>query len=101
MAWSDPTSLKFDVEEIRRMRKKIQDTATELKEFKVSLLQELENLKNGWKTPAGKRFVADVDTDWAKQVDQYVVIIEAVDKLLEVAEKNYRDVEEAAQKVTF
>ena len=101
MAWGDPTSLKFDVSKISEMRKKIQETATELEDFKTSLLQEVETLKNNWKTPAGKKFTESVDTDWAKQVEKYVTIIGAVDELLEVAEKTYQEVEDEVNKLTF
>lgn len=101
MAWGDPTSLKFDVAKISEMRKKIQDTATELEDFKTSLLQEVETLKTNWKTPAGKKFTERVDTDWAKQVEKYVTIIGAVDELLDVAEKTYQEVEDEVNKLTF
>lgn len=101
MAWGDPTSLKFNVSEISKMRTQIQTTSKDLAEFKILLLQEVENLKNNWKTPAGKKFTAEVDTDWAKQVDQYITIIDAVDELLEVAEKAYKEVEDEVRKVSF
>ncbi|MBQ2943226.1 MAG: WXG100 family type VII secretion target [Ruminococcus sp.] len=101
MAWGDPKSLKFDVEEISSMRTKLQDTATELKDLKVRLLQELETLKSKWKTPAADTFTKGVDNDWAKQVDKYVTIVEAVDELLAVAEKEYREVEEKANSISF
>ena len=101
MAWGDPTSLKFDVSEISKMRTQIQNTSTDLANFKDSLLKEVDNLKTSWKTPAGKKFTKEVDTDWAKQVDKYITIINAVDELLEVAEKSYREVEEEVQKISF
>lgn len=101
MAWGDPTSLKFDVAEISKMRKKIQDTATDLDNFKTTLLKEVEDLKTNWQTPAGIKFTQEVDTDWAKQVEQYIKIIQAVDELLEVAETNYKAVEDEANKVSF
>lgn len=101
MAWGDPTSLKFDVSEIQKMRTQIQTTSKDLADFKTSLLQEVEQLKNNWKTPAGKKFIEEVDTDWAKQVDKYITIIDAVDELLEVAEKTYKEVEEEVKKISF
>lgn len=45
MAWGDPTSLKFDVSEISKMRTQIQNTSKDLASFKTTLLQEVENLK--------------------------------------------------------
>lgn len=101
MAWGDPTSLKFNVEEITSMRNKLQETARELGEFKTTLLQELEALKSNWKTPAGKTFTESVDTDWAKQVEKYITIVEAVDELLAVAETDYKAVEEKVGTISF
>ena len=101
MAWGDPTSLKFDIQEISNMRKKLQDTSTDLGDFKTKLLKEVETLKENWKTPAGKKFTKDVDTDWAVQVDKYIKIINAVDELLKVAETNYQTVADKANSISF
>ena len=98
---STPTSLKFDLAEIRKMRKKIQDTASDLATFKSTLLHELDVLKSQWVTPAGKKFTKDVKTDWGPQVDQYITIMNAVDQLLEVAENNYSAVEQEVEKIKF
>lgn len=101
MAWGDPTSLKFDVAEISSMRKQIQATSADLAKFKTELLEEIKILKENWKTPAGKKFTKEVNTDWASQIDKYITIIDAVDELLEVAEKNYREVETDVTKISF
>ena len=100
MAWGIST-LKFDVEEIREMRNKINSTSSDLRNLKNRLLKEIEELKGDWKTPAGKKFFENVDADWAQQVDKYLKVIEAVDELLEVAEKAYKEVEEEAKKLSF
>ena len=65
--------------------------------LKDNLERRIEALKKDWKTPAGKKFTKEVDTDWASQVDKYITIIDAVDELLEVAERNYEEVEEAVE----
>ena len=51
MAWGDPTSLKFDVSEISKMRTQIQNTSKDLASFKTTLLQEVKKqLENSsWK----------------------------------------------------
>lgn len=101
MAWGDPTELKFDVSKISAMREKIQTTSAELTQLKTNLLQEMQTLKDGWKTPAGKKFTTEVNTDWASQIDKYITIIDAVDELLEVAETNYREVETDVTSISF
>lgn len=93
MAWGDPTSLKFDVEKISEMRRKLQETSDDLINLKTTLLQEIATLKQKWNTPAGRKFASEVKTDWGTQVGKYVNIINAVDQLLATAESNYRAVE--------
>ena len=101
MGLFEPTILNFDVYEITRMRSKIQETSIELAEFKNTLLLEMEVLKEQWKTPAGKKFMEELDNDWVKQVDSFIKITGAVSELLEVAESNYMEVEEEVKKITF
>lgn len=101
MAWGEPRELKFNVDEISRMRTKLQDTSQELKTEKTNLLNEMASLRENWKTPAGKKFLKDFDDSWVNNIDKYVTIIDAVDDLLEVAYKTYQEVETEAKKVTF
>lgn len=101
MAWGDPTSLKFDLDAISSMRRKLQETAKELSNYKVTLSKEVETLKSNWKTQAGRKFTQNFDTDWSKQVDKYIRVINAVDELLEAAETDYKAVEEKAKTVSF
>ena len=98
---SSPSSLKFDLDEIRKMRTKIQNTSLDLANFKTTLLHEIDVLKTQWVTPAGKKFTQEVKTDWSPQVDQYITILNAVDQLLQVAENNYREVENAVGTINF
>lgn len=101
MAWGDPTSLKFDLDSISSMRKKLQETAKELTDYKVTLIKEVETLKANWRTTAGKKFTQNIDTDWSSQVDKYVKVINAVDELLAVAESDYKAVADKAKTVAF
>lgn len=102
MAWGDPTSLKFDTESISLMRKKLQKTAEELRNYKIKLIGEFEALKTSWNTPAGRKFIKEViDIDWSNKVNKYINIINTVDELLKVAELDYKAVEEEARTLSF
>ena len=101
MAWSDPTALMFDVSKIKSMRSKLKTTATDLSDLSTTLLTEVETLKQSWKTPAGEVFIEKFDTGWADEVKKYIEIIDAIDQLLEIAETNYSEVEEEANKLSF
>lgn len=101
MGWGDPKSLKFDISELTRMRKQLDQTAKDLTDYSKKLTDYLEKLKKEWKTPAGKAFMNNVDVDWISQTKKYVKVIEAVEKMLQEAETNYRQVENCVQKLSF
>lgn len=94
-------TLKFDLDKMYDMKNKLADTATDLMNYKTTLVNLLEELKKDWNTSAGNKFFAEVDTDWAKQVEQYVTIVNAVESLLEEAISQYSIVEEEVHTLKF
>ena len=101
MAFGDPKLLKFDTQQILSFQSEVQDAACDLQDLKNSLLNRLEELKKDWKTPAGKKFIEEVDMDWAKQVEKYITFLDAVNELMDVAANNYTEVEEVTRKISF
>lgn len=91
------SELKFDVEQLRETKKKCETMAQELCDTKDKLMDDLERLRKEWKTPAGKNFFAEQDTDWEKQVESYLKITTAVAELLQTAITEYESVERAAK----
>lgn len=101
MAFGQPNKLIFDVSEINRMYKKVDDTITELEKKKNKLLQALVELKNGWNTPAGKSFINSVDIDWANQIDKYIDALETLRDMLENAKTEFSELEEKIGAIKF
>lgn len=95
------STLKFDISQINAMEKKIQDTAKDLGKLKEDLIESINQLKEDWKTPAGEKFMNDVDTDWSVQIDKYIKILDAVNQLLKAAATEYEKVELGATKISF
>ena len=93
--------LKFDIEKINDMKKSLADSADDLSAYKDKVIQSLDKLKKDWNTAAGKNFMQNVDTDWTKEVDKYIKIIGAVEKLLEEAATQYAKVEDEVDKIKF
>lgn len=93
--------LKFDIEKLNDMKKSLADSANDLETYKEKVLQSLDNLKKDWNTPAGKNFMDNVDTNWTSEVDKYIKIIGAVEKLLDEAATQYAIVEDEIEKVKF
>lgn len=102
MGLFDSNTLKFDVDEIKSMRQKLQGAAADLKDCNDTVKEGIEKLRNeDWKTPAGKKFMENVNTDWSEQVEKYVKVLNTLDELLGVAELDYSAVEEEVERATF
>lgn len=93
--------LKFNISEINNMKNKLETTAVELEDLKKDVVNKLDILKKDWKTPAGKKFMKDVNLDWTPQVDKYVKIINAVKQLLDEAVKEYQTVIDEINRLKF
>ena len=93
--------LKFDIEKINDMKKSLSDSSDDLNTYKDKVIQSLDKLKKDWNTAAGKNFMQNVDTDWTKEVENYIKIIGAVEELLEEAATQYAKVEDEVDKIKF
>ncbi len=101
MGLFETSTLKFDIDQIEEMEKKIKDTVIDLQDLKTKLIQSIDQLKKDWNTPAGKKFIKEVDTNWSVQIDKYVKVLNAVDELLKTAATEYEKVESSATKISF
>lgn len=93
--------LKFDLEKMNEMKTKLADTAAELEDYKIKVVDSLDQLKKDWNTTAGKSFMSNVNTDWTVEVDKYIKIVGAVESLLEEASKQYATVEDEIDNLKF
>lgn len=96
-----PTTVKFDISEIRSMKTAVANTKTDLKKTKTELLQAIEKLRTDWNTKAGKEFFESVDLDWSSEIDKYCAILSVVENCLQTAINDYTDVESAINKINF
>lgn len=103
MSWfySESEVLKFDTDQIRKMRNKINETINDLNNSKNKVSSAMNDLEKNWKTPAGYNFIKEVNVDWADEVTKYIRILNAVDELLKVAEMNYDEVDGEVRRLNF
>lgn len=92
-------TLKFDVDQLKNTKQKCEALRDEIISLKDNLLDGLEELRKDWNTPAGKVFFEEQDTDWTKQVDNYVKITDAISELLGVAITGYEGLVEEAKTI--
>ena len=84
MAW-----IQYDVDKLESMKKQVDNTVTTLQTSKTQLIENLDSLQNDWNTPAGKKFLSEVDTDWADEIDKYIKALKTLSNLLKSAKKSY------------
>lgn len=96
--------LKFDIDEIKKMKKLCDDLINgpeSIVNKTTELNGNLEDLRNKWNTPAGRKFFQDLEDDWSDQVAQYTKIVGAVSELLQEAITQYEPVKDAAKNLTI
>lgn len=96
-----PDTIKYDSAAIATMKQKIVTSSNNLTVKKNIIIQTINDLNNEWNTPAGKTFLSEIDFDWAKQVEQYVAILDAISDMLTAAESTYDEVTEKASAINF
>ena len=101
MLWGEPESLKFNLEMIDNMQKKLDAIAADLERLNKALMQEITTLKLKWRTQAGRKFTKNIDTDWSTQVEKYVRTINKINELLTEAKQNYQIVKDTADRISF
>lgn len=87
--------LSFDLDNLRKIRDQAAQNRDETNRQKIQVLESINSLKGSWKTPAGKKFFTNFDTDWVTAVDNYLktmtvfvdVLDDVIDILLKVEEK--------------
>ena len=92
--------LTFDLDKLRAMKTKLGETAENLKVQKNRAMQLLVCLEKDWRTPAGKSFMKNVDTDWAQSVSRYVTLLQTMENMLGEAIDRYMEVETGIENIS-
>lgn len=93
--------LVFDLEELERFSTKVAEIQSELQDLQTTIRTEMETLKAGWNTPAGRAFFEKQDFEWAEEVKKYVVILETLHEMIEFARTQYSEIKETGEKITI
>ncbi len=91
--------LKFDVENLARVRDECDSYTEMVREAKASAQRTLQLLQKDWNTPAGRKFFETVDQDWPEVVDQYAKVLGDLEKALNKAIREYQDVKQKAERL--
>lgn len=85
--------LSFNVETFQQIKADAENTANEINELKVGILNSIDNLRSGWKTPAGAYFFEHIDTEWTTDLDKYVQILRIFEDVMDSLIEIFTDVE--------
>ena len=93
--------LVFNLEELERFSAKVAEIQSELQDLQTTIQTEMETLKAGWNTPAGREFFEKQDYEWAEEVKKYVAILETLREMIEFAHTQYSEIKETGEKITI
>ena len=92
-------TLEFDIDKLNNMKTTCTTLSKEIEDSKKALFDDLEMLKSNWQTDAGKKFFEELDTNWVSHVEKYKQVAEEIEKLLDVAIKEYSTLVEEAKAI--
>lgn len=89
----------YNIDKLRDSQKAIKKQRTDLLELNTKLKADLDLLKQGWKTPAGKKFFNDNIVDWDDDVKKYANMLEGISQMLEKAIGEYNAIDNDAKQL--
>lgn len=89
----------YNIDKLRDSQKAIKKQRTDLLELNTRLKADLDLLKQGWKTPAGKKFFNDNIVDWDDDVKKYANMLEGISQMLEKAIGEYNAIDNDAKQL--
>lgn len=93
--------LVFDLEELERFSAKVAEIQEDLQNLQTTIRTEMETLKAGWNTPAGREFFEKQEYEWAEEVKKYVAILETLHEMIAFAHTQYTEVKETGEKISI
>ena len=89
----------YNIDKLRDSQKAIKKQRTDLLKLNTKLKADLDLLKQGWKTPAGKKFFNDNIVDWDDDVKKYANMLEGISQMLEKAIGEYNAIDNDAKQL--
>ncbi len=90
-------ALRFDLDVMKSAEASYQDYAARMTDVKMNLRQAIDAVRSDWDTDAGDAFFKKFDTDWEKNVENYIAVIQHMSDNMRIANSNYTSVWEEAK----
>lgn len=88
-------NITYDLTDLRNAKKAIKDLKDELNECNTALTTDLNALKKGWNTDAGKKFFEEHKDTWTTYVKQYTKKLNGIEQMIAAVIKEYEAIDEA------
>ena len=85
----DSDRIDFNTDTLRGQAQVIGNLAKELKDAQTSLRNNIDQLREDWKTAAGNEFFRKFDEDWVSKLDSNIELLEEVVVALQYAADHY------------
>ena len=94
-------NITYDLTDLANAKNSIKDLKDELTECNTTLTNDLNSLKQGWNTTAGKKFFKDHKDTWTTYVKQYVKKLTGIEQMLDAVIKEYEEIEKEISNLKF
>lgn len=97
LAYEGTNDFCFDTEVLSKAAKTYREKAEQLNGIKSDLVSAISQLETeGWKTPAGRAFSANLEANWAVDIQRYIDLLEMLSDCVEGASKEFETVRDEA-----
>ena len=86
--------ITYDIEALETARKSVEDLITTLNDCKNNLDKDMQELKDGWQTDAGKKFFEEHKDTWSDYVTKYISRITGLRDMLKKAIDYYEKIDD-------
>lgn len=91
--------LKINTDSLKKSRATYQEQAQRMTDLKVKLAAVVDEIKAGWDTKAGDAFFEKYNTEWEKNITDYIEVIQHMSNNMQIADSKYQTVFDTAQKI--
>lgn len=91
--------LKINADSLKKAKTSYYEQAQRMRALKVKLDTAVESIKDGWDTKAGDKFFEKYDTDWDKNITDYIDVIQHMSDNMKIADSKYEVVFNTAEKI--
>jgi WXG100 family type VII secretion target len=93
---------EFDTEAMEEAKNQYKEAIDEINGIKERLKEKLEELKSSsWQSKGGEAFFKKFKFDWADETDKYIMVVEHMCELLDIAKDSFEELLDEANSLKY